>query len=337
MSQKIFAIGDPQASYAQFHAVLAANDALEGVRLISIGDHFDHDLEDPVGAGKDALRIVRWLLASGATLMFGNHDAARVMELISFDDASWRDAREQAARGVRVPALATTGLATRDYASYSAAQRELVVELLLAGRFELARAMALPDGRPVLLTHAGVTMRELTLLGIPTERDPVAIAKALQTCFTDAIDKVRGDWMRGVWTPLSLEPLHVPGADGEEGGGLLYHRPSNPLRDGADPAWELATTQPRRFDPRTLPRGLTQVVGHTGHAKALKELGVWATLAAKARAHGGIRTLRVDGEKVAYEPGVLEPKAGVAELIMIDGEMRHVQPSDYPLLELREL
>lgn len=334
MSHKIFAIGDPQASYAKFHAVLAANDALEA-RLLSIGDHFDHDLDDPAGAGRESMRILRWLLASGATLMFGNHDAARVMELIGFDDDAWAEARAQAVQGVRVPALATAGLATRDYASYIAAQRQIVVDLLLAGRFELARAAALPDGRAVLLTHAGVTLRELTLLGIPDERDPVVIAKALQAFFHAAIDRVRGDWLRAVWTPLSLEPLHVAGADGEEGGGLLYHRPASPLREGADPAWELAAARPRRFDPRTLPRGMTQVCGHTGHAKALKELGTWPTLAARARPHGGIRTLRVEGERVTYEPGVLDGKTGVADLIMIDGEMRHVDATEYALLELR--
>ena len=325
-------IGDPQATYAQFLAVIAANGADED-RLISIGDHFDHDLADPAGAGRESMRVLRWLIAHGATLMLGNHDAARVMELIGFSDAAWRDARERAARGERVAMLPTVGLATRDYASYSEAQRSIVVDLLLAGRFELARAATLPDGRPVLLTHAGVTMRELTLLGIPDERDPVAIAARFQAVLAAAVDAVRADWVREVWTPLSLLPWHVAGADGEEGGGMLYHRPADPAR--VDDAWAFAAARPRRFDPRALPRGLAQVVGHTGHAKARQELGDWATPAARAQAHGGIRTLRYDGARVTYDLGVLPPLAGVADLIMIDGEMRHVDAAAYQLLEIR--
>ena len=68
---------------------------------------------------------------------------------------------------------------------------------------------------------------------------------------------MRDDWGRGAPTPLSLEPMHAAGIPGEEGGGLLYHRPSNPERRGADRSWELAVARPRRFDPRTLPPGLT--------------------------------------------------------------------------------
>src|SRR6185369_12287923 len=105
----------------------------------------------------------------------------------------------------------------------------------------------LPDGREVLLTHAGVTTRELGMLGAPAE--PRAIAEALQAELTRAIERVRDDWTRGISTPLSLDPLHVAGIPGEEGGGLLYHRPTNPERRGAaDRPWLLAPARPRRFD-----------------------------------------------------------------------------------------
>src|SRR5262249_10358500 len=145
-----------------------------------------------------------------------------------------------------------------------------VMELLLAGRFDLALVGELPDGRAALLTHAGITGRELTMLGAAAE--PAAIAASLQAQLARAVDQVRDDWTRGVATPPSLEPLHVAGIPGEEGGGLLYHRPTNPERRGADRSWERVGPRPRRFDPRTLPPGLTQIAGHTGHNKCLAEL-----------------------------------------------------------------
>ncbi len=361
---RTFVMGDPQAAFDKVMAVLARHELLAGdrlasdVHLISIGDHFDHDLADPIAAGHESMRVLRWLVAQGdqVTLMFGNHDAARVMELIGFDDARFAKARELAlsihatkkTRGKaaadrrereelfpRFPDLPTHGLAARDYASYSTEQRALVIELLLAGRFRLGLAATLADGRAALLTHAALAMRELTQLGIPGERDPIAIAARLEAQLARAIAGVRADWLAHRFTPLSLEPLHVAGKDGEEGGGLLYHRPSNPDRVGVDRAWELDDRSPRRFDPRTLPRGLTQVAGHTGHHKALSELGdTWPTPAARAREHGGIRTLRVTGDAVAYDLGVLPPAAGATDLILVDGEMRQVAAADYDLLVL---
>jgi hypothetical protein len=206
---------------------------------------------------------------------------------------------------------------------------------LLAGRFQLALVGELSCGRPVLLTHAGVTDRELAMLGAPVE--PHAIAEALQAHLAGAIERVRGDWTRGIATALSLEPLHVAGVPGEEGGGLLYHRPTNPERRGADRSWQLARTAPRRFDPRTLPVGLVQIAGHTGHGKCLEELGGWATEAARGRKHGGIRTLRCAGGAVTYDLGVAEPEDDVADLILIDGELRRVPATEVSLLPLARL
>src|SRR5439155_25074821 len=190
-------------------------------------------------------------------------------------------------------------------------QRTLVAELLLAGRFRLAITGELADGRRVLLTHAGVTSRELGLLDLSDVRDPDAIATALQTHLAGAVERVRDDWQRGVYTPLSLEPLHITGARGEEGGGLLYHRPSNPAQ--GDKAWALDPARPRRFDPRTLPVGLTQVAGHSGHAKCVHELGPWVSANAKARKHGGIRTLRVGAHGITYDMGVAPPAGDTAD------------------------
>ncbi|HEY1811498.1 MAG TPA: metallophosphoesterase [Kofleriaceae bacterium] len=355
-------VGDPQAPFAQLMAVLARHDVLDArglvrddVELVVIGDYFDYDLNDPEGAGAEGLHILRWLASQPeprVRLLFGNHDAARVIELAGVTDARWADARVLARsiaatkreRGweaaaarerdewiPRFPDISTYGICARDYASFSEEQQRLVVELLLAGRFHLGLAGALPDGRDVLLTHAGVTEREVALLGAS---EPHAIARALDAALAVAVDRVRGDWERGRIVPLDLSPLEIAGAPGEEAAGLLVHRPAAREREGADVAWEFDPVRPRRFDPSELPRGLVQVAGHTGHAKCLHELApAWISPAAKARAHGGIRTLRREVNGARYELGVLPP-GGESDLILVDGELRTVAASDYDLLEL---
>ncbi|HEX3482678.1 MAG TPA: metallophosphoesterase [Kofleriaceae bacterium] len=348
-------MGDPQAPFAKLLEVLDRHQALDGDRLasdvvlVSIGDHFDYDLVDSPTAGREGLKFLRWLACHDAgqvKLLLGNHDASRVMELVAITDERFAAARAFAraldgdpARNARFraafPELPSAGLAGRDFASFSAEQRALVMELLLTGRFELALVGELPDGRAVLLTHAGVTGRELAMLGASAE--PVAIAASLQARLGAAVDHVRDDWGRGVPTPLSLEPVHVAGIPGEEGGGLLYHRPSNPERRGTDRSWEFAGARPRRFDPRTLPPGLTQIAGHTGHNKCLEELDGWSTAAARGREHGGIRTLRSAGQTVTYDLGVAPPARGAADLILIDGELRRVPAAEFSLLPLAGL
>ncbi len=354
---RTFAIGDPQAAFATVMAVLDAHHLLgadgmlaDGIHLISIGDHFDYDWRDPITAGEQGLRVLRWLAShppDRVSLLLGNHDVVRVMELATIDDVRFAEARalgleiaaDRATAAGRVqreflprfPELPTIGLPSRDYASFSVAQRDLVIELILAGRFQLARAQRLLDGRDVLLTHAGITERELAMLGIPDERDAITIAGALEAHLARAVDTVREAWAHGVVMALSLAPLHVAGSAGHEGGGLLYHRPSNPTRRDAQP-WSI--DRPRRFDPRSLPRGLVQIAGHSGHNKCLEELGDWATPAAIARPRGGIRTLATDGTNVVYDLGVGAPDPALAQLVLIDGEMRRVSPVDYPVLEL---
>jgi hypothetical protein len=370
-------MGDPQAPFAKVLEVLDRHGALAGDRLapdvvlVSIGDHFDYDLRDPVSAGREGLAILRWLASHDAAqvrLLLGNHDASRVMELGVVDDVTFERARMLArqldelrsekgsTRSERAsnmlgrtaedatrlyerefPSLPPSGVIGRDYAAFSSEQRTLVMELLLAGRFHLATTGELPDGRSVLLTHAGVTRRELAILGLTDDASPELIAAALTTQLAIALDRVRTDWQRGELTPLSLAPLHVSGSAGEEGGGLLYHRPSNPDRADADPAWAFAPSRPRRFDPRTLPRALTQVIGHSGHAKCVYELDGWVTDAARARKHGGIRTLSVTGDDVVYDLGIAPPAPGAAQLIMIDGELRRVDARDVALLPLARL
>jgi Calcineurin-like phosphoesterase len=349
MSVKRYVLGDPQAPFAAVMKLLASYDALAAdgrlrpdVELISIGDHFDYDLTAPDVSRAEGLAVLRWLAAhppEQVRLIVGNHDAARVVELALVDDREFAEARTLAwsieatkradgraaanARAAaefapRFPSISTYGLVARDYASFSVEQRSLVVELMLAGRFHLALT-GRRSGRELLITHAAVTQREVDRLGVAAQ--PALLAAALERVLADAISARRADWQRGRITPLSLEPVSQPGSPGEEAGGLLAHRPANTDRPGGDPAWELDPVRPRRFHPRELPLGLTQVAGHTNHTMCARELVPWVTPLALATRHAGVRTLRA-GEAIVYDLGVLPPADGVADLILIDGELR---------------
>jgi hypothetical protein len=363
---RTFAMGDPQAPFAKVLEVLRWHGALDGDRiardvvLVSIGDHFDYDLRNPQVAAREGLALLRWLAShppEQVVLLLGNHDASRVMEMALLSDEQFEQARvlarsidetertagqDIAAERTRsewlpiFPELPPPGVLGRDYASFTTEQRALVQELLLAGRFHLAVTAELSDGRTALLSHAGVTTRELGLIGAE-DGTPDAIAASLQAHLHTALDQVRADWQRGISTPLSLEPLHVTGGNGEEGGGLLYHRPSNPDQETPDKAWSLAATRPRRFDPRRLAPGITQIAGHSGHAKCVQELGPWVAESAKARKHGGIRTLRVENDTVIYDMGIAPAADDVTDLILIDGELRRVAAREFALLPLAGL
>ena len=343
---RTFVMGDPQAPFAKVRELLEAHGALDPTRdriaddvvLVSIGDHFDYDYRDPATASREGLATLRWLSTHDpdqVVLLFGNHDAARVMELATITDDEFAAAREASHRmtahdfALAYPALPAAGVVGRDYASFTTEQRALVMELLLAGRFHLAVTGELLDGRLALITHAGVTARELALLGV--DADPTAIAGALEAHLAAAVERVATDWERGWLAPLSLAPLHHAGPPGEEGGGLLYHRPSNPTSGST-----FHTDRPRRFDPRSLP-AITQIAGHSGHAKCVHELADWCAPGTAVRKHGGIRTLRVSEGTVCYDMGVAPPLAGAADLILIDGELRRLPAFDVALLEIRRV
>ena len=345
-------IGDPQTSSTRLFSALDANGLLgddgwlrSDVRLVELGDCFDYLVAERDAARVEGVLVLGWFAAHSReqlVMIAGNHDLSRVMELVSIDDARFCEAGElareiyalpHADRGARTdefrarfPELATTGYAGRDYNAFTVEQRVLVQRLLLAGRFDLA-AVEQHGDVPVLCTHAGVTRRELALLGLADSRDAFAIARVLNERFAAAIADVADDWRAGIATPLSLEPLHVAGADGKEGGGLLYHRPADPDRPGADREWELAAHAPRRFDPRDLPRGLTQLVGHTGHSKAWKEMPQWREPAMTGE-RGGLRTLRVRGDDVSYMRGIHFGAPDDAIVWMIDPEMHYVPSAD---------
>src|SRR5580692_7043635 len=87
---RTFVMGDPQAPFAKVLDVLDRHGALVGkhladdVTLVSIGDHFDYDHKDPATAGREGLALLHWLAdhdRDRVHILFGNHDAARVMEL----------------------------------------------------------------------------------------------------------------------------------------------------------------------------------------------------------------------------------------------------------------
>jgi hypothetical protein len=188
--RRTFAIGDPQTTTTRFFGALDAHGLLgddgwlrTDVRLISMGDHFDYHVPERVQGRIEGVLVLGWLGAHSraqVTVLSGNHDLARVMELISVDDVRFQAAgdlaraihdlpRDQRAAAsvefhARYPELATTSYAGRDYNAFTVEQRGLVQRLLLAERFELAilegvegdaaLARAGHDRRPRRATHA---------------------------------------------------------------------------------------------------------------------------------------------------------------------------------------
>lgn len=136
---------------------------------------------------------------------------------------SERSAEAESARRhfhAEAPEFAKPGLAERDYDSFTTTQRELVMRLLLAGRCQLAKFGKLTNGQEVLITHAGITKRDLQVLGLEVESSPAIIASQLNCWLEDAVNRVRPAWERGELIPLDLSPLHVAGGGGQEGGGF---------------------------------------------------------------------------------------------------------------------
>jgi hypothetical protein len=245
-------------------------------------------------------------------------------------------AGDGAAWVAQFPELPAPDLLAKDYQSFTTAQRALVERLLLARRFTLA-ATATRQGRELLITHAAVSRREVELLGVAAT--PSLLASALQDRFARAIDAVAPSWRRGDRAALDLAPLHLAGGKAgddphvREGGGLLYHRPRDPrtVRPSSEPAAEAAPHAPRRFDPRDLPRGLVQLVGHSGDARCRKFMRSW--LASDLPRYAAVRTVVVGdaAEDVVYRAGVhLAPTA----LILADPELNTCAIEDVELVEL---
>jgi hypothetical protein len=355
-------LGDPQASRAALfglldhHQLLGADGRLvPDAALLSIGDHFDFGA-DPVHAAAEGERFLGWLASHDARqvlLLAGNHDLVRVAEFATISDLRFAEARSaalhlraadeadrpalEAAFRDRFPEVPTPGLVARDFSAFRESQRVLVQDLLLSRRLRLAAAADV-HGRRALLTHAGVTTRELALLGLGPTAAPDVIAAALNAWLDAAVDRVEPAWRRGIPAALELGPLHVAGAPGREGGGLLYHRPARPERGAHDGAWERDPARPRRFDPRTLPPRVLQVCGHSSHAKCLVELEGWVGGSARAASSGRLRTLLSDGRDVSYRAGVHLPGPDEAALVMLDPSLARLAPgSEVELLAVSAL
>jgi hypothetical protein len=343
-----YAIGDPQTSFERFQAVLDARGLLDGDRLrgdvglISIGDHFDYGTSRGDDVAAAGLQILEWLASHDdeqVVILFGNHDVSRVMELARYDDARFavararaeevkREALEEAVFLEEHPDLPTAELAHRDYSAFTVAQQRLVQRLLEGRRARIAHAAALEDGTPLLLTHAGVSTREVGHLDVEVTAE--AIATALNALLDERVAAVAPDWTE----PLDLTPLHFAGEAGVEGGGLMYHRPADPARF---PAADFEGDRRRRFRPTEIPAGLVQAAGHLPHKKSLEILGEVISEAARALPRGALRSLVVEGGAAEYGPWPREAPAETA-LILIDGKMNdpELSPGDYQLLRLGE-
>jgi hypothetical protein len=359
MGHRTFVIGDPQAPFEHFLAILRNHRLLDDsdrlandVHLISVGDHFDYGTHDLAHVATQGLAILRWLAShssSQVTIIMGNHDAVRVMEFANVpDDATFAQAH---AAGLRIkkspnddaerlflqefPSIPTVGYAARDFAAFTVEQRELVQSLLLQGRMVMAAAVVLHDGREALATHAGVTSRELTMLESATSVK--AVADALNQFLANGVVAAKPAWLVGKPAALDLAPLCVTAQNGNESGGMLFHRPIDEPVSSDVNGWEFSVEAPRRFVPSSLPTLFTQIVGHTGHRKCKELLSQASDPPAAAHEVGGIRTLRFVNGAPQYRLGVLPLLEGAADLILIDGEMRAVPADQYQLMAVEGL
>ena len=340
-----FAVGDPQAPFERFRRLLDHNGLLDTsgsladyVFLISLGDHFDYGAaEERREAAENGLQLLTWLAShppEQVVIIAGNHDLGRVGELAEFSDESFAQAHAAAVLAYRQgnvdrtlerdllarhPALPSAELAARDFAAFSVAQRELVVELLRQRRLRLAHT----DGER-LFCHAGVTVDSLAALGLPGDAPAQQIVDALDHQLHQAFTA----WTSG---PLEIPCVHRPGSSTSgEGVGMLYHRPANPAVDDGVSTEAMS----RRFDARRIPFGLTQVVGHISDQKSRTLLGPWCD---DAPARGGVlRHLITDGRSTRYAHGLpprLDPSQGA--MIFADGGMNRTAVEDYALLRIR--
>jgi hypothetical protein len=341
---RVLAVGDPQASAEQFFAILERHGALSeagwlepSVQLVSIGDHFDFGPFERRGeAALAGIAILSWLAAHApeqVTLIAGNHDLARVAELHAIDDESFQTAAERAFELYANPPIAqereraflrdypmfpSVEVAARDLCSFCVEQRELVTRLLRARRFRLAASIA-----DHLFVHAGATEANLEEIGLaPAKRsDAAAIAERLNAVFDQAVSGWSAE------QPFSIPGLFAPGsAETGEPGGFLFHRPAQP--GGHMPKKDRA----RRFDPRTLPKGLSQVVGHVRDPKCRQLLGSWVE--GSASREGRLRHLSAREDEVSYRYGLPTAEPEAAQLIFIDGGMHHVPAEHYELFEV---
>lgn len=338
--RRALAFGDPQAPHDTLLALLDRRGLLvagrirHDVRLVAMGDHFDWGaVEARAEATADGLRTLSWLAShdpAQVVILLGNHDLARVGELAYLDDVQFSEARREADQAYRhgAPprdeesfrrafALPSWEVAARDFSAFSVAQRDLVWDLLRAGRLRLAYA----PREDLLLSHAGVTVDELAALGLAaSERDARVVDMVLARVLAEAVSRAHA-----MGSPVLVIPgLHHPGDGSGEGTGMCFHR----LARGPSPR-----PPRRRFSPRRLPTGFSQAIGHVRDKKARLLLD----LPLSGRPEGGLRTLTVGEGHLRYDWGVLPCPAGHARCIYLDGGMGHAELARIELLDLEHL
>lgn len=326
-----FAIGDPQAPFDTFTAILdrhglrAPHGKLrDDVRLISMGDHFDWGKpSDRERAASDAMKLVAWLTShepEQVVMIAGNHDLARVGELWGISDDEFARAQVVADRAYIAkdagadaefhrewPRFTTAEVVSRDLSTYKAEQSEVVASLLRTQRLRMAHV---ENG--LLFVHAGVTTNEVS-------GDTNEIARQLNQALQDASDT----------RPLAIPRLHVPGDSDVEGLGVLYHRPSRGLTD--EEKRELARSpMRRRFDPLAIPVGVKQVIGHIRDSKCRRLMSDIADNAPST--DGVLRSLVVDGTSARYQHGL---QTGPASIWFTDGGMSACPVDKYELLDVQ--
>ena len=370
------AMGDPQAPLAKVKGVLRhrgllpsderPGDRISG-RLLSIGDHFDWgSVDERDAAARDGEELLAWLASHDpeqVVILAGNHDLARVGELNDVDDRRFAALQVLADRHYHPPRstgssavveaarhdddeiaffracswLPSTEIVARDLSTYRHSQHLLVKRLLVERRMRLAHA----EGG-LLFTHAGITRKALTRLGVDDHAvagaDGAAIvATALNRVLDEAVAR---HLVHPTTSPLVLPGLHKPADSISEGDGVLYHRPTWVMKD----QW----LEPRRFDPRRLPHGLWQVVGHVRDKRCVSSLRPHRTAPPTAvswtdiveHKEGVVRHLIAWNNTVMYRHGLPPPRADVprdaAVMIFIDGAMHDCPISDYELLDVSQ-
>lgn len=329
------AIGDPQAPLDTFFRVLEHNGLLGSdgrlrpeVGLVSMGDHFDWGKPaERARATEEGTALLSWLAAhppDQVEIIFGNHDLVRVGELAHFTDETFAAARAEADLAYQQPSLGPAFLAkypmvanaealARSFACFEVKQRELVARLLKKRRARLAVAPA----EDLLLVHAGLTNEDLEQLGVRAF-NAAAIAARLNRFLDDRVTAWNGTG------PLDLSPLHESGsAKVGEARGILSHRPTNPAIGKVDRAR-------RQFDPRTLPTGIVQAIGHITDKNCRALLGQWAG-PRRPPVYGELRGLTRTGDAVRYHVGLEETDT----LLFLDGGMSHVPPEKYQLFDVQ--
>jgi hypothetical protein len=294
--ERFLVLGDPQAplqrlfEYLDHQGLLTDDGWLHpDAGLICVGDYSDFAAEDAEAAGYDGVQFLSWLAAHPSTqtvLLLGNHDAERVCCLSACSLAAYHASQAAYLSLVACPSRDQRRMfletwtaehshhppivAAHDYRAYVPAQGDMLRRLLLAGRIHLAATGVDEHGRPVLITHAGVTTREHEILGRP--RDSSAWAHALQAFLARAIIQARPAWEAQRRIALDLTPLYTGWEHYRPNGGMLIHRPdvrqpsaSYQMDLGLDPP-----IAPRAVDPADfLLYGLHQVVGHTVASRRL--------------------------------------------------------------------